>query len=177
MIQQLGYHPGIDAGGLEQGIASCPAQFGNQAINPQARALKDNLAGQGITVAVQAGAAQTHHQIPHTDPLAGEQAFALGHRHAKAGQIVIAIAIYFGENGGFTAHQGTAGLDAAIAHAAHQGLDQRGVVFGDGNVIEKKQRLGARAQAVVDRHGHQVDPNGVVAIHHRRHLQFGADAI
>ena len=51
------------------------------------------------------------------------------------------------------------------------------VVLGHGEVVEEQQRLAAGAEAIVDRHGDEVDADGVVLAHQRGDLELAADAV
>jgi hypothetical protein len=51
------------------------------------------------------------------------------------------------------------------------------VELAGGEIVEKKQRLGALHQHVVDAHADQIDADAVVPVQLLRQLQLGADAV
>ncbi len=68
-------------------------------------------------------------------------------------------------------------LHAAVADALDEVARQGRVVLGHGDVVEEHQRLAARAEAVVDRHGHEVDADRVVLAGQRGDFELAADAV
>ena len=46
-----------------------------------------------------------------------------------------------------------------------------------GEIVEEVERFGGARDDVIDAHRHQVDANGIIARHHRRQFELGADAI
>ena len=54
-----------------------------------------------------------------------------------------------------------------VGHARDELLHLVGVELAGGDVVEEEQRLGPHAHDVVDAHGHEVDPDGVVAARRR----------
>ncbi len=68
-------------------------------------------------------------------------------------------------------------MQAAIADAGDDLLQERRIVVRHGHVVEEEQRLGAAAQHVVDAHGRQVDADGVVAAGELGDLEFRANAV
>ena len=60
-------------------------------------------------------------------------------------------------------------------------LDHRradlGIELAAGEIVEEEQRLGALHHEIVDRHGDEVDADGVVAAGLDRDLELGADAV
>ena len=99
------------------------------------------------------------------------------HAHGEAGQVVFLLGHHAGMLGCFAAHQGAAGLHAALGHAFDDLGDLLGNVLAAGNVVQEDQRLGAGADDVVDAHGHAVDADGIVLVHVLGHTQFGAHTV
>ena len=109
--------------------------------------------------------------------LAVDDVVALDDADAEAGHVVIARLVEIGQDGRLAADQGAIGLHAAVADALDQLARQGRVVLGHRQVIEEEQRLAAGTQGVVDRHGDQVDADGVVPVHQAGDLELGADAV
>ena len=65
----------------------------------------------------------------------------------------------------------------AVADPADDLARQLGIVAAHRHIIQKEQRLGARAETVVDRHRHQVDPHRRVPAGGKGQLELGADAV
>ena len=102
---------------------------------------------------------------------------ALDDADAEAGHVVVAGLVEVGQDGRLAADQGAVGLHAAVADALDQVARQRRVVLRHGQVVEEEQRLAAGAEAIVDRHGHQVDADGVVLAAQAGDLELAADAV
>ena len=97
-----------------------------------------------------------------------DDAVALDDADAEAGHVVIAGLIEVGQDRRLAADQGAVGFHAAVADALDESLGQGRVVLRHRQVIEEHERLAAGAEAVVDRHGDEVDADGVVLVHQRR---------
>ena len=79
--------------------------------------------------------------------------------------------------GGLAADQGAAGLAAACGDARHDRRGDLGVELAGGEIVEKKQRLGAPGDNVIDAHGDEVDADTAVMRRGESDLEFGADPI
>ena len=75
------------------------------------------------------------------------------------------------------AEKGTARLPAPVGHARHELLHLVGVELARRDVVEQEQRLGPDAHDVVDAHGHEVDPDGVVSARGTRHQKLRAHPV
>ena len=82
-----------------------------------------------------------------------------------------------GQFGGFAADQRAVGLMAGARHAFDELLDDVGIDAAQGQIIEKKQRLGAQRENVVDAVIDQIGAHGGVHAHGRGNLELGADAV
>ena len=99
------------------------------------------------------------------------------HAHRKAHQVVFTPTVKAGHLGGFPADQGANGDLAALGDARDDlGGDAR-IEFAHGEIVQEKERLGPLDGDVVDHHGHQVDPDGVVLVHHEGDLELGAHPV
>ena len=96
---------------------------------------------------------------------------------AKAGEIVVVALVEPGHFRGLAADQRAAGLAAADADAGDHGGADLGLEFSTRVVVEKEQGFGALHHQVVDRHGDQIDADGVVAAGLDGDLDLGADAV
>ena len=96
------------------------------------------------------------------DVAARQDRAALGGADRKAGEVVVARLIEPRHFGGLAADQRAAGQPAAFRDAGdHRRADLR-IELGAGEIIEKEQGLGALDHEIVDRHGDQIDADGVV---------------
>ena len=143
----------------------------------QAGEFEHDFSHQAVAVGVQAAGSDADHDVVGGDVAAVDDAIALDHADGEAGQVVAAVLEHVGQDGGFAAQQGAIGLQAAVADAGDDLLQQRRIVVRHGHVVEEEQRLGAAAQHVVDAHGHQVDADGVVAAGQLGDLELRADAV
>ena len=163
--------------GVEQRLADRAAEFVDRIVELQAGDVEDDLAHQAVAVGVQAAGGDADDHVVGRDRSAVDHALALDHADAEAGQVVIAAGVQVGHDGRFAAQQGAIGLQAAVADAFDDLLQQRRIVVRHGHVVEEEQRLGAAAEGVVHAHRHQVDADGVVAAGQLGHFQLGADAV
>ena len=139
--------------------------------------VEDDLAHQAVAVGVQAGAGQAEHHVAGLDGPAVDDVVALDDADAEAGHVVIARLVEVGQDGRLAADQGAVGLHAAVADALDEIARQGRIVLRHREVVEEQQRLAAGAEAVVDRHGDEVDADRVVLVHQRGDLELGADAV
>ena len=79
--------------------------------------------------------------------------------------------------GHLAAHEGAAGLAAALGHARHHRFDGGRHEPAHAHVVEEEERVGALDGDVVHAHGHQVDADGVEAAGRFGHLQLRAHAV
>ena len=114
---------------------------------------------------------------PALDGPAVDDVVALDDADAEAGHVVIARLVEVRQDGRLAADQGAVGLHAAVADALDQIARQGRIVLRHGQVVEEQQRLAAGAEAVVDRHGDQVDADGVVLADQAGDLELAADAV
>ena len=106
-----------------------------------------------------------------------DDAIALDHADAEAGEVVVVAVIHAGHLGRFAAHQRGAGQHAAFGDAADHRLGDLDAQLAGGVVVEEEQRLGARDDDVVGAHGDQVDADLVVPAGVDGQAQLGADAV
>ena len=97
--------------------------------------------------------------------------------HTESGHVEITCGIQIRHDGRFATEQCCAGLTAAVTDSADKLFQQIRIVFAHGNVVKKKQRLCAKAQAVIHTHRHQINADRVVSLSMDRHLNFCAYTI
>ena len=115
--------------------------------------------------------------MAHGDIRAVDNLIPFHHPHHKAGQVIIAGLIDAGHLRGLPADQGAAGLAAPVGDAFdNEGGDFRGQL-PHGQVVQEEQRGGAVDHDVVGAHGHQVDADGVMAVHQDGDLELGPHPI
>jgi hypothetical protein len=101
----------------------------------------------------------------------------LGDADAKARQVVVTGGVQPRHLRRLTAGEGAARQFAALGNTCHHGGGDLEFEPSGGVVVKKKEGLGPGHQDVVGAHGHQVDPNGVVATQFQGQFQLGAYAI
>ena len=135
------------------------------------------MAGQGVAVGAQARRGEADEHVAEADALGPELGAALEDADGEAGDVEVVGAHDPAVLGGLATKQGTAGLTAALGHAADDLGDAIRVDRADGHVVEQEERLGTDAHEVVDAHGHEVDPHRVEAVGEAGHLELGAHAV
>ena len=174
--QQRRHQGGIEHGGLQQGIEHRRATRGEGPIRRRPRQFQD-ATHQAEAIAVHPTAGHRQDLIAGLHLAAIDQIVLLHHRHTEARQVVAAGAIEPRHFGGFAPQQGTAAAPAAIGDALHHRRHGLRGQFAGGDVIEKKQWLGAAGDHVVDAHGHQIKAHAVVAAMGLGQLELGAHPI
>ena len=106
-----------------------------------------------------------------------DDVLALDHADAESGQVVFAFLVKVREHGRLAAQKRALGLDAAIADPLDQLDGQLGIVPAHGDIIQEEERLRARAQTVIDRHGDQIDPHRAMPPGGHRQLELAAHAV
>ena len=126
---------------------------------------------------MQAGAGEAEDHVAGPNAPAVDDVLALDDADAEAGHVEIARLIEIRQDRRLAADQGTVGLHAAVADALDQGMDQGRIVLGHRQIIEEQQRFAAGAEAVIDRHGDEVDADGIVLAGQGGDLELAADAV
>ena len=106
-----------------------------------------------------------------------DEAASLHDPQREPGQVVLALGVEVWQLRDLAADQGAAGLPAARGDPANDGLDEPRHDPVDPDVIEEHEGLRPVDEEVVDPHGHQVDPDGVVPAGQERDPQLGPDAV
>ena len=97
--------------------------------------------------------------------------------HRKSGQIEIAGRIHAGHFCGLAADQGATGRGATCGNALDNACGAVNIQLAGGEIIQKKQRLRALTDQIVDAHGDQINADGVHISGINRNPQLGADPI
>ena len=125
-----------------------------------------------------AGGGQGDHQVAGALRLQLRQhAIAVDRADAEAGEVVVSRAVHARHLRRLAADQGRSGQLAALGYAGDDAGGDLHVELAGGVVVEEQQGLGALGQQVVDAHGDEVDPHGVVQAGLDGHLELGADAV
>ena len=107
----------------------------------------------------------------------GRSVAALGGADREAREVVVARLVEARHLGGLAADQCAFRLPAAFGHAFDDGRTHLGLELSTGEVVEKEQRLGALHDEIVDRHGDEIDADGLVPAGLDGDLDLGADAV
>jgi hypothetical protein len=139
--------------------------------------IEDDLPCKAVAVGVKAGRGEAEDDVARLNVRSIDRIVPLDHADDKTGHVEIARGVEVGQDGRFATSQRATGLLAAIDHSFHQLFRQGRVVLRHREVVEEDEWLRSAAEAVVDRHGDEVDADGVELVHERGHLEFGADAV
>ena len=106
-----------------------------------------------------------------------EDAIALGGADRETGEVVFARRIHARHLRRLAADQRAARVAAGLRDAFQHRLGDPGFEFARREIIEKKQRLSALNDEIVDAHRDEVDADRVVPAGGLRDLELGADAV
>ena len=133
---------------------------------------EQQLAGQRVSVGVQAVRSQAENDVADLHILAGDNPVAFHHAHDKSRQIVLAIGIEAGHLGRLAADQGAAVVLAGVGDAFHHFLGDRRLQLSRRQIVHKEQRRGALHGDVVDAVVHQVGAHGGMQAHLEGNLEL-----
>ena len=140
-------------------------------------ALQEHPADQRVAVAVQAAGGEADNPVAHADHGAIDNLIPFHHPHHKAGQVIIAGLVDAGHLRGLPADQGAPGLLAPLGDA----FDNQGGGFRrqlpHGQVVQEEQRGGPVDHDIIGAHGHQVDADGIMAVHQDGDFNLGPHPI
>ena len=187
--QQLQDRLDVDARGSQQGVCQrCAAEFlertaqllglsgglGRARLNAVDA---DDLAHERVAVGVHTGGRQAQDHVAGADVRGIEHLGTVDDAHGKASEVVVGRRHDAGVLGHLAAHERAARELAAIGHALDDLCHVLGLDVTDGNVVQEKQRLGARSQNVVDAHSDQVLAHRLVTVHDLGEHELGAHAV
>ncbi len=161
LLEQADDWFGVDFGRFEESLTDCAVEFGDVGVDFQLGDLEDGFADEAVAVGVEAGGGDADHRVAGADFLTVDDLGLFDHADTEAGEVEVAGGIEVGHDGRFATHEGGSGLDAAFADALDDRRDQLGIVLGHRDVVEEEEGFGSEAEDVVDRHGNEVDADGV----------------
>src|SRR6185295_6863886 len=119
--------------------------------------------------------ANQHIAVP--DRTAIDDFGAVDNSYDEPGDVVVSVGVEPRHLRRFAAKQGASGVLAGAGDAFDHGNNHVGIELAGRHVVHEKQGACALHKNVVDAVVHQIAADGVVTIHHHRHLQFRADAV
>ena len=170
---------GVDGGRPQDGVGQAlAAELGQGLVELlDGLALDGDLAHEGVAVGVDAGGRQAQDDVAGLDLIGADHLGAVDDAHHEAGQIVVVRVHDAGVLGHLAAHEGAAGLLAALGDALDDLCHVLGAELSDGHVIQEEERLGTDGHHVVDAHGHEVLAHCVVTVEQLGDGELGADAV
>src|SRR5262245_2371987 len=111
---------------------------------------------------MQAAARQTDYHVARLDGFARNDTVLFDDTHAKTSEVIVAWLVEIRQDGRLAPNERAIGFHATVADAFDNLARQRRIVLRHGEVIEKDEWFGAGAEAVIDRHRHQVYADRVV---------------
>ena len=139
--------------------------------------VKKDPPGKGKTVAVKSRGGNADDPVPDAYFGTVDQFVRVNHSAAEAGQVIVAVRVKSRHLGRFPPDQGAARLLTSLNDSLH---DLNGRLHADlagGDVIQKEQGLRPLHNHIVDRHGHKIDPDRIVLVHHLGNLEFGPHTV
>ena len=106
-----------------------------------------------------------------------ENSFTFDDSDDEASQIIFTFGKITGMLSGFAPDQYTARLTTACGNTPHNHLGDIDVKLAADEVVQEEKRLGTLSDDIIHTHGHKIDADGVVFLHHEGDLQLGPDAI
>ena len=137
----------------------------------------ENLADERVAIGMRAAGCQPQHNVSGTNAAAVDDFVFFHDADGKSGQVIFAFRIHAGHLGSLAANQRAARKLAALGNTGDDGSGGVLREFAAGEIVEEKQGFGALHEDVVDAHGNEVLPDGVVHIPFKGQTQFGADAV
>ncbi len=95
----------------------------------------------------------------------------------KASQIIFTFGKITGMFSGLTPDQYTARLTTTRGDTLDNRFSDIDVKLAADEVVQKKKRLGTLSDDIIHAHGHKIDTDGIVLLHHARHFELGPDAV
>src|SRR3990170_1541489 len=129
VLQDVLDGPHVDSGRLQEHVRRCAAQLAYFFADLQPGGLEEHLPGQTVAVGVQPGGRQAQHRVAAANRPAVDDPLSLDDADAKPGHVVFAALVEARQDGRLAADQRAIGLQAALADAADQLLDELGVLL------------------------------------------------
>lgn len=162
---------------LEQSFGKCHFAAGKLIGDLVLQLFKDDFAGQGISIGVQAVGGKADDQITGFDGGSAEDAFLFHDADDAAYEIVFTGLIKARHLRRFSADQGAIGGFAGGFHAGNELVEDFGVELPKADVIKEEQGLRAHDGDVIDAMVHDVLADAFVIACFKSELQFRANAI
>jgi hypothetical protein len=138
---------------------------------------KEELAGERVTIGVQAGGGQSDEDVAGFNGFSGDHLVAVHGTDDEAGEVIFSIGVEAGHLRGFTADEGAAVGFAGFGEAGDNGFDDGGVELAGGEVIQEEQRRRALDGDVVDAVVDEIGADGVVAVELEGDFELGSYAV
>lgn len=167
----------IAAVGLHEGRARFLLDGGDVLRRLVAGDFKEQLAGEGVAVGMEASGRKADEDVAGLDVGAGNHFVAIDGADDEAGEIVFAVGVEAGHLRGFSADEGAGICLASVGEAGDDGLGDVGVEFAGGEVVEKEEGGGSLDSDVVDAVVDEICADGVVEAEREGDFKLGADAI
>ena len=143
----------------------------------QSTHVKQDLSRQRVTVAMKTAGRKPDQNISGDNGLGIENSFPFDDSDDEASQIIFTVGKIAGMLSGLAPDQYTARLTAACGNTPHNHLGDIDVKLAADKVIQEEKRLGALSDDIIHAHGHKIDADGIVFLHHERHFELGPDAV
>jgi hypothetical protein len=95
----------------------------------------------------------------------------------KASQIIFTVGKITGMLCGLAPDQDTARLTTSRSNALDNNFSDIDVKLATDEIVQEEKRLGALSDDIIHAHGHKIDADGVVFLHHERHFELGSNAV
>src|SRR5262245_39046379 len=95
----------------------------------------------------------------------------------KASQIILTVGKITRMLCGLAPDQDTARLTTSRSNAPDNHFSDIDVKLAANEIVQEEKRLGALSDNIIDPHGHKIDADGVVLLHHERQFELGPDTV
>ena len=163
--------------GLEEGVGEGLFGAGEFVGDLVLQCFKDDLAGEGVAVGVEAVGGEAEDEVAGFDGGAAEDALFFNDADDAADEVVLAGLVEAGHLGGFSADEGAVGCLAGFFHAGDEFVEDFGVEFAEADVVEEEEGLCAHDGDVVDAMVDDVLADALVVAGLEGEFEFGADAV
>ena len=140
-------------------------------------AVSNNLADKAESVGMDTRGGDSHKHIPDFHLAAVYEPGFLHHSGSISGYIIFSAFIHTRHLRGLSADKSASCLTASFRHSCHYGLYLLRNIVSHSHIIKKYQRFGALCQHIIDAHGHDIYTHGIMLVHRKRDLEFGAHSV
>ena len=135
---------------------------------------KEELAGEGVAVGMEAIGWYADEDVTDLDVFAGDDFVAVDCADDGSGEVVLAIGVEAWHLGGFSADEGATVGAAGFGESADDGFDDAGVEATGGEVVEEEEGCGSLDCDVVDAVVDEILTDGVVDVEFEGDLELGS---